>query len=185
MSGAKIGIIIGSLRKAAWTRKIAEQLIEMAPAGTAMQIIEIGNLPFYNEDDETSSPPAAWTAFRKEVQSVDGIIFVTPEYNRSVPAVLKNAIDVGSRPWGKSVWNGKPCAIISSSVGAIGGFGANHHLRQCFVTLNAPCMPSETYLSFVNKLFNDSGKFADEKTAEFVRGFVKSSAAWVEKNTAH
>lgn len=185
MSGKKIGIIIGSLRKAAWTRKIAEQLIEMAPAGVTMQIIEIGNLPFYNEDEETSSPPAAWTAFRKEVQSVDGIIFVTPEYNRSVPAVLKNAIDVGSRPYGKSVWNNKPSTIISSSVGVIGGFGANHHLRQSMVTLSSPCMPSEHYLSYVQKLFNDSGKFADEKTAEFVRGFVKSSVVWVEKNAAH
>lgn len=184
MADIKIGIIIGSLRKAAWTRKIAEQLIEMAPAGVSMKIIEIGKLPFYNEDEETASPPASWTEFRKEVQSVDGIIFVTPEYNRSMTGALKNAIDVGSRPYGKSVWNNKPCAIISSSVGAIGGFGANHHLRQSLVTLNAPCLQSETYLSFVNKLFNDSGKFADEKTADFVRGFAKSSAAWVEKFAA-
>lgn len=184
MAGIKIGIIIGSLRKAAWTRKIAEQLIEMAPTGVAMQIIEIGNLPFYNEDDETSSPPAAWTKFRKEVQDCNGIIFVTPEYNRSVPAALKNAIDVGSRPYGKSVWNNKPCSIISSSIGVIGGFGANHHLRQSMVTLSMPCLPSEHYLSFVQKLFNDSGKFVDEKTADFVRGFVKSSAAWVEKFAA-
>lgn len=182
MSGKKIGILVGSLRKAAWTRKIAEQLVALAPAGVTMQLIDISKLPFYNEDEETATPPAAWTTFRSEVQGVDGVIFVTPEYNRSVPGVLKNAIDVGSRPYGKSVWNAKPCAIISSSVGAIGGFGANHHLRQMLVTLNAPCLQSETYLSFVNKLFNDKGGFAEEKTAEFIRSFMQLSAAWIAKN---
>lgn len=185
MSGMKIGILVGSLRKAAWTRKIAEQLIALAPAGVAMQIIDISKLPFYNEDEETATPPAAWTAFRNEVHGVDGVIFVTPEYNRSVSGVLKNAIDVGSRPYGKSIWNGKPCAIISSSVGAIGGFGANHHLRQMLVTLNAPCLQSETYLSFVNKLFNDNGKFVEEKTTDFIRGFVQSSTAWMTKNAVN
>lgn len=181
MAAMQVGLLVGSLRKQAWTRKIAEQLIALSPAEMSLAIVDIGHLPFYNEDEETATPPAAWTQFRQEVAAKQGIIFVTPEYNRSVPAVLKNAVDVGSRPWGKSIWNGKPCAVVSSSVGAIGGFAANHHLRQSFVTLNAPCMPSETYLGAVGQLFDESGKLNNPKTVEFLQSFLQSFAVWIKK----
>src|SRR3990167_7610964 len=115
-----------------------------------MKILEIGQLPFYNEDEDHENPPAAWTQFREEIKKYDGVLFVTPEYNRSVPAVLKNAIDVASRPYGKSVWDGKPGAVISASPGAIGGFGANHSIRQSLVFLNVPCLQApESYIGGV------------------------------------
>jgi chromate reductase len=177
----QIGMIVGSLRKNAWTRKIANKLIELTPAGFTAKIIEINELSFYNEDDETDNPPAAWTAFRQQIKPLAGVVFVTPEYNRSTTGVLKNAIDVGSRPYGKSAWLNKPCAIVSSSVGAIGGFGANHHLRQCLVTLAAPCMPSETYLSNVQQMFDENGNIMNTKTEDFLRAFMKSFGEWVAK----
>lgn len=183
MTTKNIGVIIGSLRKNAWTRKLANKLIELAPASLKLNIIEIGNMPLYNEDEETATPPAAWSEFRQQTQPMDGILFITPEYNRSIPAPLKNAIDVGSRPYGKSVWNKKPCAIVSSSPGAIGGFSANHHLRHALVCLSAPCMPSEMYISAVDKLFDEQGNFTNPKTEEFLRGFMQSYADWVARNS--
>lgn len=179
----KIGIFVGSLRKESFNRKIAHTLMELAPASLKMEIIEIGQLPLFNQDDE-ANPPAQWVDFRKQVKHVDGCLFITPEYNRSVPAALKNAIDVGSRPYGQSCWDGKPCAIISSSIGAIGGFGANHHLRQSLVFLNTPCMPQpEAYLSFIDKAFNDKGEMTNEGTREFLSKFLDAFAQWVKKNS--
>jgi chromate reductase len=131
MTTYKIAVLIGSLRKESWNRKIANALITLAPDVIEPEVISIGDLPFYNEDLETS-PPAEWLEFRSKLASFDGVLFVTPEYNRSVPAVLKNAIDVGSRPYGKSCWDGKPGAVVSVSPGNIGAFGANHHLRQAW-----------------------------------------------------
>jgi chromate reductase, NAD(P)H dehydrogenase (quinone) len=180
----KIGVLIGSLRKDAWTRKIANQFIKLAPSNLNLQIIDIGNLPLYNEDLETGTPPASWDEFRDQIRSMDGMLLISPEYNRSMSGALKNAIDVGSRPYGKSAWNNKAIAVVSSSPGAIGGFGANHHIRQSFACLNAPIMPSEIYLSGVNKLFNEKHDLADPKTEEFLRGFLQSYASWVETNGA-
>src|SRR6266581_6030062 len=131
-------VLVGSLRKASLNGMLANALMSLAPSSMKLDIVEIGQLPFYNEDLETAAPPAQWTAFRQRIKAADAVLFVTPEYNRSVPAVLKNALDVGSRPYGQSAWDGKPGAVISVSPGAIGGFGANHHLRQSFVFLNIP-----------------------------------------------
>jgi chromate reductase len=140
-------VLIGSLRKASFNRMLANALISLAPSSLKLDVVEIGQLPFYNEDRETAAPPAPWAAFRRRIKAADGVLFVTPEYNRSVPAVLKNALDVGSRPYGSSVWDRKPSAIVSSSPGAIGGFGANHHLRQSLVFLNVPTIQQpEAYL---------------------------------------
>lgn len=142
-----IAVLVGSLRKESINRKVALALAELAPANLTLNIVEIGDLPLYNEDIDGASPPAAYSTFRQQVRSSDAVLFVTPEYNRSVPAPLKNAIDVGSRPYGQSAWSGKPGAIISVSPGAIGGFGANHHLRQSLVFLDVPCMQQpEAYL---------------------------------------
>ena len=181
----KIGLIIGSLRKDSFNRKIALTLMHLAPKSLDMQIIEIGQLPFFNQDEE-ASPPHAWVQFREAIKPLDGFLIVTPEYNRSVPAVLKNALDIGSRPYGANLWNGKPCAIVSASIGAMGGFGANHHLRQSMVFLNTPCMQQpEVYLSFVDKLFDDTGNMNNESTKAFLSQFMVAFATWVQIHMKH
>ncbi len=164
-----IVVLVGSLRKGSFNRKTAHALIEVAPPALKFEIVEIGGLPHFNEDLE-SDPPREWTEFHARVQRADGVLFFTPEYNRSMPGVLKNAIDVASRPGGKSAWNGKPGAVISVSPYSMGGFGANHHLRQSFVFLNVPMMQQP-----------ESGRLINDSTREFLRKFAEAYAAWVEK----
>ncbi len=130
-----VGVLIGSLRKASFSRKLALALRDNAPSTLRLNVIEIGAMPLYNYDDEPV-PPEPWLTFRQQVKAADALLFVTPEYNRSIPSALKNAIDVGSRPKGSSVYDAKPAAVISLSPGALGAFGANHHLRQCLMCLN-------------------------------------------------
>ena len=178
MAQKNIALIVGSLRKASWNRKIANELIRLAADSMKLGLVEIGTMPHYNEDLETDSPPTTWTDFRASIRAVDGVIFVTAEYNRTIPGVLKNAIDVGSRPYGSSVWHGKPVAVVSSSPGAIGGFGANHVLRQSFVFLEAPALPHEAYISNVHKLFDENGVLA-ETTQDFLKKFLAQFEAWV------
>jgi chromate reductase len=179
----KIAVLVGSLRRGSYNRKMAKALIELAPESLALEILEIGGLPLYNQDLE-ENPPASWVEFRDHLKGFDGVLFVTPEYNRSVPAALKNAIDVGSRPRGKNVWDGKPGAVVSVSTGAIGGFGANQHLRQSLVFINVPAMPyPEAYIGGADKLFDESGNLANESTREYMRMFMKSFAEWVMKNS--
>jgi chromate reductase len=174
-------VLVGSLRKASFNGMLANVLISLAPSSLKLDIIEIGQLPLYNQDLDTDPPPAPWTVFRRRVMAADAVLFVTPEYNRSVPAVLKNALDVGSRPYGSSVWDRKPGAIVSSSPGAIGAFGANHHLRQSLVFLNVPTMQQpEAYVSHVDKLFDDHGKLVSEGTGKFLQEFMRTFANWVE-----
>lgn len=180
----KIAVIVGSLRKEAWSRKLAMALMKLAPSSLKMEIVEIGQLPLYNQDpDDQKQPLAEWVAFREKIKGFDGVFFVTPEYNRSVPAPLKNAIDVGSRPYGSSVWDGKPTAIVSNSPGAIGGFGANHHLRQSLVFLNMPCLQQEAYIGDVSHLFDKDMNIAKDDTKEFLRKYMENYAKWVEKIT--
>ncbi|MFA5960580.1 MAG: NAD(P)H-dependent oxidoreductase [Tatlockia sp.] len=177
----KIGLIIGSLRKESFSRKLGLALMQLAPSSLQVQIIEIGQLPLYNQDpDDEGTPPAQWTTFREQVKAVDALLFITPEYNRSMPAPLKNAIDVGSRPYGQSVWGKKAAAVISCSPGAIGGFGANQHLRQTFVFLDVRCMQQpEAYLSGIDKLLGEDGTIVNEGTREFLANFMKQFAHWV------
>jgi chromate reductase len=181
MAKKNIGVLVGSLRKESLNRKMANALTHMQPAALQLEIVEIGQLPMYNQDlDE--NPPKEWVEFRNRIKSFDGILFVTPEYNRSVPAVLKNAIDVGSRPYGKSVWNGKPTAVMSVSPSAMGGFGSNHHLRQSLVFLNMPVMQQpEAYVGGADKLFNERGEISQDKTREFLQGFINGYAGWIER----
>ena len=177
-----IAVIVGSLRKESFNRKMANALRDLAPAALKLEIVEIGQLALYNQDLDTD-PPGAWREFRARIKKADGVVFVTPEYNRSVPAPLKNAIDVGSRPYGQSAWDKKPCAVVSVSPGAIGAFGANHHLRQSFVFLNMPAMPQpEAYIGGADKLFDANGKIANDGTRGFLTKFLEAYAAWVEKN---
>ena len=180
----KIAVIVGSLRKESFNRKMAKALVALAPESLNLEIIEIGMLPLYDQDLE-DNPPSTWIQFRERLKAFDGVLFITPEYNRSVPGVLKNAIDVGSRPYGKSVWDRKPGAVMSVSPGAIGGFGANHHLRQSLVFLNVPTMQQpEAYIGNAASLFDDSGNFSNDSTKELVTKYIHSFAAWVETNTS-
>lgn len=181
----KIAVIVGSLRKASFNRKMAHVLISLAPKSLHCNIIEIGDLPLYNQDlDDEDRVPSAWTKFRELMSTYDGVLFVTPEYNRSVPGVLKNAIDVGSRPYGKSIWSRKPGAIMSVSPGAIGGFGANHHLRQSMVFLDVPTLQQpESYIGQAGTLFDDKGGVTNEDTHKFLQKFMNTYAQWVETNS--
>lgn len=179
----KVAVLVGSLRKESLSRKLALAMIGLAPSELNCSLVEIGDLPLFNDDLETETPPAAWKRFREEVAPVDAVLFFTPEYNRGVTAALKNAIDVGSRPYGKSVWVGKPGAVVSSSPGATGGFGAHHHLRQTLVSLNVPTMPQpEVYVGEVHKILGEDGKINNERSEKFLRGFMTSFAKWVEAN---
>jgi chromate reductase len=180
-----IAVLVGSLRKESFSRKTAQALVQLAPAPLQLAIVEIGLLPLYNPDLETAAPPAEWVKFRDRVRPADGIIFVTPEYNRSVPGLLKNAIDVGSRPPGKSVFDKKPAGIVSVSPGAIGGFGANHHLRQSLVFLNMPTLQQpEAYVGGADKLFDERGQLIVASTRDFLNKFMQTFAIWAEHNAA-
>lgn len=181
----KIGVIVGSLRKASWNQKLAQALISLAPASLDLELLEIADLPLYNQDDDDENhPPKAWQVFREKAKAKEGFLFVSPEYNRSIPAPLKNAIDVGSRPYGQSVWGKKPGAVISASIGAMGGFGANQHLRQTFVFLDIWCMQQpEAYIATVQDLFNEAGALSNEKTKAFLSDYMKCFEAWVQKLT--
>ena len=180
----KVAVFVGSLRKESLNRKLASALLGLAAPALAMEIVEIGDLPLYNQDLD-SAPPAAWTRLREAIRAADAVLFVTPEYNRSVPGVLKNAIDVASRPYGHSAWSGKPAAVVSASPGALGAFGANHHLRQSLVFLNVPAMAQpEAYVGHAGDLFDERGDIKNEGTREFLTGFVAAFGAWIERNRA-
>jgi chromate reductase len=175
-----VAVLVGSLRKDSVTRKVARAIEALAPATLKFEEIPIGDLPLYNQEFDEATPPPAYTAFRDRIRGFDAVLFATPEYNRGLPAALKNAVDVGSRPYGHSVWNGKPAAIVSVSPGAIGGFGANHQLRQSLVFLNMPTLQMEAYVGNAFALFDDSGELTNEATAEFLRGFGQAFADWIE-----
>lgn len=180
----KVAVLVGSLREAALTRKLAQALIRLAPAPLELETVEIGDLPLYNADRE-AAVPAEWQRFRAEAGAAAAVLFVTPEYNRSVPGGLKNALDIGSRPYGQSVWRGKPAAIVSQSPGAIGGFGANHHLRQSLVFLDMPVLQQESYLGYSDKLFDERGELIKPDTAAFLGGVLERFARWIEITGNH
>lgn len=181
-SHRSIAVLVGSLRKDSLNKKMAAVLTKLAPQGLTLSVVEIGALPLYNFDDE-ANPPAAWTAFRQTIKPMAGVLFVTPEYNRSIPGALKNALDVGSRPMGASVWAKKPAAVVSVSPGALGAFGANHHLRQCLTGLDMPTMPQpELYVGGAGSLFNAAGDIENETTLALLSKFLNSFVTWVERN---
>jgi chromate reductase len=183
MMSKKIAVFVGSLRRESLSRKMANVLTGLAPESLELEVIEIGGLPLYDQDyDDEGKPPEAWTAFRQRVKPFDGLLFVTPEYNRSVPGVLKNAIDVGSRPYGKSVWGGKPGAVVSVSPGAMGAFGANHHLRQSLVFLDVPAMQQpEAYVGGAAQLFDAEGRITNDTTRAFLTKYMEAFAVWVAR----
>jgi chromate reductase len=179
----RIAIIVGSLREGSFNRRVANSICAIRGDNLECEMVEIGDLPLYNQDfDSLPEQPEQYVRFRDQVRGADGILFCTPEYNRGVPGVLKNAIDVGSRPYGQSVWDKKPAAIISASIGAIGGFGANHQLRQSCVFLNMPMMQQpEAYLSNISEDdFNADGTFKDGRTKDFVEAIAHAFHDWVD-----
>ncbi|GGG60938.1 flavin reductase [Salipiger pallidus] len=177
-----VAVIVGSLREGSYNRKLAQALVGLAPDGLEFTFVGTGDLPLYNPDLDEAVVPEAWVRFRKCMGRADAVLFVTPEYNRSLPANVKNALDVGSRPYGSSVWDGKPAAIVTGSPGGIGGFGANHHLRQSLVFLNMPAMQQpEAYVGGLHDLFDEQGNITNDGTKDFLRGVMKGFAAWIDK----
>jgi chromate reductase len=179
MNKYKIGVLVGSLHKESYNLKTAKTLMTLAPETLSLELLTIGDLPLYNEDID-AAPPEQYKKFREKIRGFDGFLFVTPEYNRSVPAVLKNAIDVGSRPYGKNSWDGKPGAVVSVSISAIGGFGANHHLRQSLVFVNVPSMQQpEAYIGNAQSLFDKNGNLINESTRGFLKNYMSAFEKWV------
>ncbi len=178
-----IATIVGSLRANSNSGRLARAIAAEAPANLSFDIVTIGVLQLYNPDIDGSTPPVAWAAFRARIKSADAVLFVTPEYNRSVPGALKNAIDVGSRPYGQSAFAGKPAAVVSSSMGPISGFGANHHLRQSLTFLDMPTLQQpEVYLGGVNDgWFGADGRLVKDDTRAFIGKFAQAFAEWIER----
>ena len=181
MEKHKIAILIGSLREGSVNRKVARTMCAIRDDSLECAIVEIGDLPLYDSDLD-NDPPAAWTRFRDQVRDVDGVLFVTPEYNRGIPGALKNAIDVGSRPYGKSVFAKKPTAVVTASPGGTGGFGCNHQLRQCCVFLDMPMMQQpEAYLAHVtDDSFDTEGQLKDGPLKDVVTNLAHAFAGWVD-----
>lgn len=177
-----VAVIVGSLRKESFTRKVALALVQLAPPTLKLQIVELRSLTMYDQDLD-DDPPPSWVELRERIRAADALLFLTPEYNRSVPGVLKNAIDVGSRPYGQSAWAGKPGGVVSVSPSAIGAFGANHHLRQSLVFLDVPVMQQpEAYVNHADKLFDARGQLTSDSTRAFLQTFIDAYAAFVEQN---
>jgi chromate reductase len=179
MANKKVGVVVGSIRNGSYTRMVAKAMCGLTP-GLDCEILEIKQLSMFNQDLE-KTPSQDWLDFKEKIRACDAILFVTPEYNRSIPGVLKNAIDVASRPYGQSAWSKKPCAVVSVSPGAIGGFGANHHLRQCLVFLEMPALQMETYIGNAAKLVDEQGQITNADTKAFLQKTMDAFAAWIEK----
>ena len=181
MSTKKNSVLVGSLRKDSFNRKIAQELIKVASPNLDLEILEIGQLVYYNEDIDHGNPPQEWVQFRNKIKNSDGFLFFTPEYNRGIPAVLKNAVDVASRPYGQNSWAGKPGAVVSVSISALGAFGANHLLRQSMVFVDVPMMQQpEAYIGNAHNLFDEAGNLVED-TKNFLRTFIDSYEKWVNR----
>ena len=176
-----VAVLVGSLRRDSINRKLAHALAELAPPALSLDIVQIGRLPLYNPDDDGTTA-VQWSEFRSRIAVADAVLFVTPEYNRSVPAALKNALDVGSRPSGQSVWNGKPGGVVTAAAGQTGGFGANHHLRQSLMFLNIPTMQQpEAYIGGADKLFDAEGRLVVDASRAFLERYMNAFAEWVAR----
>lgn len=184
MSQTQIAVIVGSLRKDSINRKLAQALATLAPADFTLKIVEIGDLPLYNQDDDAQQA-ASVLRMKAEIAAAQGVIFVTPEYNRSIPGVLKNALDHGSRPYGQSVWGGKPAGVLGASPGAIGTALAQQHLRNVLAFLNMPTLAQpEVFLHVDDSTFSPEGGFATDHTRAFIQTWMNAYTAWVKKQTA-
>jgi NAD(P)H-dependent FMN reductase/ketosteroid isomerase-like protein len=178
-----VAVLVGSLRRESLSRKLAKALIAHAPASLECRIVEIGDLSLYNEDLE-SDVPASWVRFRTDLKAAAAVLFVTPEYNRSIPGGLKNALDVGSRPPGQSVFAKRPAGVVSVTPYQLGAFGANHALRQTFAFLDMPVLQQpEAYVPKAGELFDDKGELKSEETRKFIQSFMSAFGQWIEKTS--
>lgn len=178
----KVGIVVGSIRKNSFSGQLANNVVQLFPEGYEAEFIEIANLPLYNQDYDEDIPEV-YTSFRETIKALDAVVFVTPEHNRSVPAALKNALDVGSRPYGSNVWDGKPTLIVSQSPSNLSGFGANHHLRQVLAFLNMPVVQQpEVYIANVHELLGEDGKITNEDTIDFLQSAVNEFVSLIKKH---
>ncbi|NYT70661.1 NADPH-dependent FMN reductase [Pusillimonas noertemannii] len=181
MNPYRIAVMVGSLRKASWNKKLADVIVSMAPAQLDFRFVRIDDLPLYNQDeDENQREPVR--RMKQEVRSADGVLFVTPEYNRSIPGVLKNAIDHGSRPFGDSAWEGKPAGIVGASPGAMGSALSQQHLRNVLASLDMPTLAQpEAFVQVHDGVFDSKGGVSDEPLRMFLQGWLDRYAAWVAK----
>jgi NAD(P)H-dependent FMN reductase len=180
MSQFEVAVLVGSLRRDSLSRKVAGALSALAPPALRCSTVEIGDLPLYNEDLDNGDPPPSWSRFRAQLRQTQAVLFVTPEYNRSVPGGLKNAIDVGSRPEGKSVFRGLAAGVVSVTPYKLGAFGANHALRQSLVFLDMPVLQQpELYIGGAAELFDEAGALRNEKTRELFTAFMKAFGDWI------
>lgn len=181
MGKVKVAVFVGSLRKDSFNRRLARAVEKLAPERFEFQHIRIDNLPLYNQDFD-GDYPAEGKRLKQEVEAADALLFVTPEYNRSMPGVLKNALDIGSRPWGANSFAGKPGAAIGISIGATGTSMAQQHLRNVLLYLDVALMGQpEVYVQFKDGLIDDEGAIGDPDTKKFLQGFVDAYAAWVTR----
>ena len=181
----KIAVIVGSTRNNSYSQRLANNLVEFFPEDYETEFIKISHLPLYNQDYDTADTPAEYGDFRDKIRSFDAVVFVTPEHNRSFSAALKNALDIGSRPYSKNVWDGKPALIVSQSPGNISGFGANHQLRQVLTFVNMPVLQQpEAYIAHTNKLFDEDGKIIKEGTVEFLQTVIDAFVELIERYVA-
>jgi chromate reductase, NAD(P)H dehydrogenase (quinone) len=175
-----VAVVVGSLRKESFSLKIANAFAKIAPPSLKLEIVTLQGLSFFNQDME-GNPPADWVSFRETIQKSDAVLFVTPEYNRSIPGVLKNAIDVGSRPYGKSSFNGKPVGIVANSPGPLGGIAAALHLKQLLPGISGPVLQQpEIYLNGVGDAFDDKGNLIKEPLEKVLKQYIDAFAAWVD-----
>jgi chromate reductase, NAD(P)H dehydrogenase (quinone) len=181
MSQLKIAVFVGSLRMDSFNRRLARAVEKLAPAEFAFRHVQINDLPLYSQDFDAAYPAVA-TRLKEEVESADGLLFVTPEYNRSIPGVLKNAIDIASRPWGTNSFAGKPAAVIGTSIGAAGTALAQQHLRNVLVYLDVPVLAQpEVFVHFKDELIADDGTISSDGTRKFLQDFVDSYVAWIRR----
>jgi chromate reductase len=179
-----IAVVVGSLRRESFNRHLAQAVISLAPADFTFEFIDIGSLPLYSQDYDADYPEAGKT-LKQRVEAANGLLFVTPEYNRSIPGVLKNALDWGSRPWGTNSWANKPGAVIGTSVGATGSALAQQHLRNVLAYLDVATMGQpEVFIKHDVAVINDKGEILNDGTRKFLQTFVDRYVAWVKRHTA-
>ena len=184
MSTRQIAVVVGSLRKDSFNRQLARAVEKLVPADFSFKHLEISNLPLYNQDDD-ANPAEEVKRLKSEIAASQGLIFVTPEYNRSIPGVLKNALDHASRPYGQNAWAGKPAGVIGASIGAAGTSMAQQHLRNVLAYLDVPTLGQpEVFIHVTEGLFDTSGAIGNEGTRKFLQGWMDRYVAWIKKLSA-